>query len=131
MVARNPRNDPPEQDLLPPPLAAVVVSGARQTAAPLVSWQQSEEDKRLEVPGKGEFLSGTIGDWDQFSANEAKFNVRATYDENLYTTSLDVSDIDLAKRAAAERIAHEIESTVSSNQHISEKVGYLFGAGAA
>lgn len=34
-------------------------------------------------------LDGSIGDWDQFSANEKKFNIKASFDENLYTTKLD------------------------------------------
>jgi hypothetical protein len=71
--------------------------------------------------GLGGGLEGSIGDWDQFSANEKKFNVRATFDENLYTTKLDVSSIDASRRAEAERIAREIESTPSTNMHIAEE----------
>lgn len=66
-------------------------------------------------------LDGSIGDWDQFSANERKFNVKASFDENLYTTKLDVSNIDTAKIAEAERIAREIEGTASSNIHVAEE----------
>lgn len=66
-------------------------------------------------------LEGSIGNWDQFSANEEKFNVKATFDENLYTTQLDLSSMDSAKLAEAERIAKEIESTASSNIHIAEE----------
>jgi hypothetical protein len=71
--------------------------------------------------GMGGALDGSIGDWDQFSANERKFNVKASFDENLYTTKLDVSNIDMAKIAEAERIAREIEGTASSNIHIAEE----------
>ena len=66
-------------------------------------------------------LDGSIGDWDQFSANEKKFNVKASFDENLYTTKLDVSSIDASRRAEAERIAREIESTSSTNMHVAEE----------
>ncbi len=73
------------------------------------------------VGGVSGALDGSIGDWDQFSANELKFNVKASFDENLYTTKLDVSNIDTAKIAEAERIAREIEGTASSNIHIAEE----------
>ncbi|KAL9189087.1 hypothetical protein ACHAXT_011577 [Thalassiosira profunda] len=66
---------------------------------------------------------GGIGDWDQFSANEKKFNVKASFDENLYTTALDHSNIDAKKRREAERIAREIEGTVSTNIHVAEERG--------
>ena len=56
---------------------------------------------------EGGQLSGSIGDWDQFSANEARFDVRATYDEDAYTTPLDLENISPARRAAAERMARE------------------------
>merc|ERR1719217_1923490 len=62
-----------------------------------------------------------IGSWDQFAANKEKFNVSAAYDENLYTTKLDVDNVDSAKLREAERLAREIESTKSSNFHIAEE----------
>lgn len=66
-------------------------------------------------------LNETIGDWDQFSANEKKFNVKASFDENLYTTKLDMSSIDLSRQVEAERIAREIESQTSTNMHVAEE----------
>lgn len=63
-------------------------------------------------------MKGSIGDWDQFSANEKKFGVKTSFDENLYTTKLDHSKMDDKKRLEAERIAREIEGTVSTNIHI-------------
>jgi hypothetical protein len=63
-------------------------------------------------------MKGSIGDWDQFSANEKKFGVKTSFDENLYTTKLDHSKMDDKKRLEAERIAKEIEGTVSTNIHI-------------
>ncbi|CAJ1930519.1 unnamed protein product [Cylindrotheca closterium] len=69
-------------------------------------------------------LKGAIGQWDQFKANEELFNVQATYDENLYTTQLDKSQIDKKKLAEAERIAKEIEGSTSTNIHIAEERGH-------
>ena len=71
--------------------------------------------------GKPAGLQGSIGDWDQFSANEQRFNVKATFDENLYTTKLDYESLDAQKLAEAERIAKEIETTTSSNIHVKEE----------
>lgn len=70
-------------------------------------------------------LKGKIGDWDQFKANEELFNVQATYDENLYTTELDKSQIDAKKIREAERIAKEIENTTSTNLHVAEERGHV------
>ena len=63
-------------------------------------------------------MKGSIGDWDQFSANEKQFNVKASFDENLYTTKLDFDTIDAEKQLEAERLAAEIEGQVSTNIHI-------------
>ena len=60
-------------------------------------------------------LTGGVGKWDQFAANKYLFGVKATFDETLYTTSLDESVIDVRKSLEAERIAREIESTATSN----------------
>lgn len=69
-------------------------------------------------------LSGSIGGWDQFKANEELFNVNASFDENLYTTQLDLDNIDAKKVAEAERIAREIESSVTDNAHLAEERGH-------
>ena len=70
-------------------------------------------------------LRGSIGEWDQFKANQELFNVSASFDENLYTTELDKSRMDAKKIAEAERIAREIESTSSSNIHVAEERGHV------
>jgi len=69
-------------------------------------------------------MSGSIGQWDQFKANKKLFNVSATFDENLYTTQLDTSRFDAKKVAEAERIANEIETTVTQNIHLAEERGF-------
>jgi PAB1-binding protein PBP1 len=62
------------------------------------------------------------GEWDQFAANEALYNVRSDYDENLYTTAIDRSDPDYRRKAAeAERIAREIERSAPVNSHVAEE----------
>eukprot|EP00529_Nitzschia_sp_RCC80_P004273 CAMPEP_0113482632 /NCGR_PEP_ID=MMETSP0014_2-20120614/23021_1 /TAXON_ID=2857 /ORGANISM="Nitzschia sp." /LENGTH=933 /DNA_ID=CAMNT_0000376159 /DNA_START=624 /DNA_END=3425 /DNA_ORIENTATION=- /assembly_acc=CAM_ASM_000159 len=68
-------------------------------------------------------LAGSIGQWDQFKANEELFNVNSSFDENIYTTQLDTSQIDKRKIAAAERIAREIERTATTNIHLKEERG--------
>ena len=57
-------------------------------------------------PGKG-------ATWDQFAANEQRFGVRTSYDEDLYTTKLDKGRAKMST-AEAERIAAEIEGQASS-----------------
>jgi len=69
-------------------------------------------------------ISGSIGQWDQFKANKELFNVNATFDENLYTTQLDTSQLDAKKMAEAERIAKEIENTATKNIHMAEERGF-------
>lgn len=66
-------------------------------------------------------LKGQIGEWDQFKANEELFNVQAKFDENLYTTELDKSNMDKTQIKAAERMAREIENTSSANIHVAEE----------
>ncbi|KAG9622074.1 hypothetical protein KCV04_g13411, partial [Aureobasidium melanogenum] len=62
------------------------------------------------------------GEWDQFAANEALYNVRSDYDENLYTTAINRSDPDYKRKAAeAERIAREIERSAPVNAHVAEE----------
>jgi len=68
-------------------------------------------------------LKGSIGGWDQFKANQELFNVNASFDENLYTTALDKTQIDARRIAEAERIAREIETTASTNLHVAEERG--------
>jgi len=72
---------------------------------------------------KNNDLSGGIGEWDQFHANETQFGVKASFDENLYTTSLDKTTVDKTKQYEAERMAREIEGKASSNMHVAEERG--------
>ena len=70
-------------------------------------------------------LEESIGEWDQFRANQELFNVKGNYDENLYTTELDKSQMNKEQLAEAERLAREIESTTTSNIHLAEERGQI------
>jgi len=74
--------------------------------------------------GLGTGPDSTIGTWDQFSANEQLFNVRASYDETIYTTALDKSSMTKSKQREAERIAKEIERQTTTNLHLAEERGH-------
>jgi len=63
--------------------------------------------------------------WDQFVANEQLFNVRSTYNEDVYTTSLDRRSLRETDIATATRIATRIESERSSNIHVAEERGQI------
>jgi hypothetical protein len=68
--------------------------------------------------------SNSAGTWDQFATNSQLFGAKSTYDENLYTTSIDRSAPSYKRREAeAERIAREIEGSTSTNAHIREERG--------
>ncbi|KAK6380914.1 poly(A)-binding protein binding protein [Exophiala oligosperma] len=62
--------------------------------------------------------------WDQFATNNQLFGTRSTYDENLYTTTIDRSAPSYKRREAeAARIAREIEGATSANVHVREERG--------
>ncbi|KAL3925081.1 MAG: hypothetical protein SGILL_000637, partial [Bacillariaceae sp.] len=84
---------------------------------------RSNKDKGSEAANPTGKLAGSIGEWDQFKANEELFNVNASFDENLYTTQLDKGAIDAKKIAQAERIAREIETSTTKNAHLAEERG--------
>eukprot|EP01036_Dinobryon_divergens_P025182 gene25182-33705_t len=79
------------------------------------AWLPSETNTDLQ--------SMSTGGWDQFEVNRTKFGVKSTYDENLYTKRIDYSSMTPEQIAKAERIAREIEGTVSSNIHFQEERG--------
>jgi len=65
----------------------------------------------------------SIGAWDQFDANARRFNVRSTFDENLYTTRLDTSKLSAEQRADAERKERAILNEKVTNVHMMEERG--------
>ena len=65
-----------------------------------------------------------MGEWNQFEANTRLFNVKNTWDENIYTKKIDMSKVSKAQLAKAEKLAREIEGSSSSNFHLQEeKIG--------
>lgn len=68
--------------------------------------------------------------WDQFTANEQLFGVKASFDEEVYTTKLDRSAPDFKDRERkAQRLANEITGTATSNPHIAEERGLVDDSG--
>ncbi|GMH57161.1 hypothetical protein TL16_g02303 [Triparma laevis f. inornata] len=70
--------------------------------------------------------SHKTGSWDQFTANESKFGVKTTFDENLYTTKLNNTKISDDDRRRAEKLAKEINSSsnLAGNMHVMEERGF-------
>jgi len=63
--------------------------------------------------------------WDQFEVNRTKFGVTSTFDENLYTTRLNLASATPEQLAFAERKAREINNSLSSNVHMQEERGQV------
>lgn len=88
-----------------------------------------EGEELVKVPGEQP--------WDQFHGN-AQFGLKTTYDENLYTTKLDVNAIPLEKQEEAARIAKEIEDGPTYETQLQDedgvdeeaKFGAVLGTGA-
>lgn len=59
--------------------------------------------------------------WDQFKVNEEKFGVKGSYNENLYTSTLDKSTLTPEQIARARKTAKEIENKSSNNLHVKEE----------
>ena len=83
-----------------------------------MNWRSKKSPASGGVSGN---MDESIGNWDQFAANQEKFGVKTSFDENLYTTKLDRDKIDQAKFKQAERIAREIEGQTTSNIHLAEE----------
>ena len=63
-------------------------------------------------------------DWDQFRANEELFGVSSSsFDENLYTTRLNMSTFTLKQEQTAARLAQEISLEKSDNVHVAIERG--------
>ena len=108
----------------------------------LVAWTPAAGEEALGVEGAGGLLEdpamkakgggrggwggrgggGGGAQWDQFAANKSMFGVDTSFDETMYTTSIDKSAGGISEAEAA-RIAREIQSSVSSNAHMQEERG--------
>lgn len=96
----------------------------------LVKYQVDEKDKNIY---SNQSLEDEINDnennkkWDQFEVNKKKYNVISTYDENLYTTTLDKNKISKELNDYADKIIHEIKNSSNNekNVHILEDRGII------
>ena len=60
--------------------------------------------------------------WDQFAENERRFGIVTTYDETIYTTTIDKSHPHHKQRVAdADKKAREIERSATTNSHVAEE----------
>lgn len=90
-------------------------------------YQQRERELQRWEPGPDNTVDMSLGDpsevgWDQFAANENMYGVQSTYDEDIYTTSIDRSNPEYRRREAeAERIAREIEGSSAATPHVAEE----------
>ncbi|KAJ3734319.1 hypothetical protein DFJ43DRAFT_1064682 [Lentinula guzmanii] len=96
----------------------------------LQAWQAppdapaSSESTQLSRGDDVTFGPGSNGNtsWDQFTTNEKLFGVKATYDEDAYTTKLDRSAPEYKERSKeAQKIADEILGVTSNNLHVAEE----------
>jgi hypothetical protein len=71
-------------------------------------------------------LTGNIAGWDQFKVNEKLFNVKGDFDESIYTTALDKSQVSIKDKQKAEQLAREIESSTTQNIHQAEERNQAF-----
>ncbi len=99
-----------------------VLPGTERTLKPVDnSWMEPLPS------GSGSGQMGGLGSssrgkkWDQFEANEKLYGVKASFDENLYTTQLDKKTLTWNQQCKAERMAWEIESKESHNPHMREE----------
>ena len=86
------------------------------------AWLDPSTDASLDEKGSGR-------KWDQFETNSRLFNVKNTYNEDLYTKKLDMSKMTKDQIRKAERMAREIETSTSENIHLQEVTKTWTGGG--
>ena len=100
----------------------------------LQAWAPSSDlPSAPSVPGSGLGDEDTFGpgangntSWDQFTANEQLFGVKASFDEDVYTTKLNRNAPDFKEREKqAQKIANEILGTTVNNPHVAEERGVV------
>ena len=102
----------------------LVSAGSHWTSEPITS-SGASSSSTLKTNSRAGALQGNIADWDQFKANEELFNVTANYDETVYTTALDHSNISRQDQLRAAELARAIESSVTTNMHLAEERGHV------
>uniref|UniRef100_A0A3B0NAM4 LsmAD domain containing protein, putative n=1 Tax=Theileria annulata TaxID=5874 RepID=A0A3B0NAM4_THEAN len=78
----------------------------------LTEWRSSESVNESQLV---ELDKTQTEEWDQFETNNKEYGVVSTFDENLYTTSLNLSEIPDSVREKADQIATEIENNPETN----------------
>lgn len=89
---------------------------------------ESNEDKTLEkFPTTEEHdheeKAEELEKWDQFTENEKAFNIKASFDEEKYTTKLDIASLTKQQLAEAEKISQETGTGPSCNTCDKESSG--------
>ena len=92
----------------------------RDLEAVAASWLAPETSAKLD---RGH--TRLPGGWNQFEVNRRLYNVQDTFDENLYTKRLDKSSLTREQQDRADRIAHQIEKSTTTNIHLQEERGQL------
>ena len=89
---------------------------------PLQRWEApSQTDQDLSLGQSG-------GNWDQFAANAQKFGLKSDYNEDYYTTPINVSHpMHKQREAEAERLAYEMDARPTENSHMREERGQTSG----
>ncbi|EFA76666.1 ataxin-2 [Heterostelium album PN500] len=91
----------------------------------LTPWVSEDGGENLESVK----INPANANWDQFATNEKLFGVKTSYNEDLYTTTLNRdSDHYRTRIKDAERLAAEIESKQSNNIHLMEERGLIRAA---
>jgi len=87
----------------------------------LQKWDGSADPTGVDLSLDG---SG-VASWDQFATNKQITGLESTYDENIYTTTINKQAPDYSERLAkAERKAREIQaSSTGGNRHMMEERG--------
>ncbi|EAN32140.2 LsmAD domain protein [Theileria parva strain Muguga] len=78
----------------------------------LTEWRSTESVNESQLV---ELEKTQSEEWDQFETNNKEYGVVSTFDENLYTTSLNLSEIPDSVREKADQIATEIENNPETN----------------
>ncbi|UKJ89957.2 hypothetical protein MACJ_003214 [Theileria orientalis] len=90
------------------------ISSSKQTSINpvLTEWKPSESVDESQLVE----LDKVEGEqWDQFETNRNEYGVVSTFDENMYTTSLDLNQVPESVKERAEKLAAEIEGGTETN----------------
>lgn len=122
-VKQNGSTNGPQSNFMTDSAISASRTGRERVLQPWVGPSNDGLDMSLEGPASG-------GTWDQFAVNERQFGIKSTYDESIYTTTIDKSHPQYKERvAAAERKAREIERSAAATAHVAEERVMDFSGG--